>query len=153
MSDPIVFDSATPRFRLPLLYAGQSQKEAFVNEALGLTDTLLHCAVQGVLATPPLSPAGGAAWVVGTSATGAWAGQSGKIASLQSGQWLFIEPKDGMRIINLATGQDLRRLGGTWIVPEAPDAPSGGETVDTQARAAISSLLQALKDAGILANA
>ncbi len=42
MSDPVQFEGATPRFALPLLFAGQAQKEFFVNEALLRADMVLH---------------------------------------------------------------------------------------------------------------
>ena len=149
MSDPINFDSTTPRFALPLLFAGQAQKEVFVNEALSLADALMHCAVQDEVAAPPATPAEGHCWLVANAPTGGWAGQANKIACRQAGQWLFVAPRDGMRIMNLTTGQDMRRLGGTWMAPTALPAPSGGAIIDSEARVAIVNLLQSLQDAGI----
>lgn len=148
MSDPILFDSISPRFGLPLLFAGQSQKEAFVNEAHALADALLHCAIDGEAAAPPPSPADGSAWLVAISATGAWAGQEGRIACRQAGNWLFVTPRDGMRILDRTTGQERRYLG-AWRVPEAPVEPSGGSVVDAEARAAILELVGALRTAGV----
>ena len=40
MSDPIRLDGATARFDLPLLFAGQAQKEVFVNQALAVIELL-----------------------------------------------------------------------------------------------------------------
>ncbi len=151
MSDPITFDSATPRFSLPLLYAGQSQKELFVNEGFYLADALMHCAIESERASPPANPLDGQTWAVATGASGAWAGQSGKLACHQGGQWIFVLPADGMAILNKATGQNIRRVGGTWQAPTAPAQPSGGTVIDTQARESLNLLLQKLRDAGIFA--
>jgi hypothetical protein len=131
-----------------LLFAGQAQKEAFVNEAHALTDALLHCAIEDEAATPPTSPVEGTSWLVATSPTGAWAGQAGKIACRQSGNWLFVAPSDGMTLLNRSNGQQ-RRYFATWLAPSEPSAPSGGATIDTEARTAINALIAALRTAGI----
>ena len=148
MSDSLTFDSATPRFGLPLLFVGQVQKEAYVNEAHALTDAIQHCAVNGELDTPPASVTEGDCWLVGASATGAWSGHTGKIASLQGGNWLFITPRDGMRVLDRSTGQD-RRFHGSWHRPAAPQSPNGGATIDVEARTAIAALVESLRHAGI----
>jgi len=149
MSDPILFDSATPRFGLPLLFAGQAQKEMFVNEAHALADALLHCAVEGEAAAPPPAPVDGTSWLVGASASGDWAGQDGKIACRQAGNWLFVTPRDGLRITDRSTGQERRYLG-IWRGAATPVEPSGGSIVDAEARGAILGLVEALREAGIL---
>lgn len=148
MTDPILFDSASPRYALPLLFAGQAQKEVFVNEAHALTDALLHCAIDGETGTPPSSPSDGEAWLVGVSPSGAWAGQAGRLACRQAGNWLFVTPRDGMRLLDRSTGQE-RHYFGNWRIPEAPGEPIGGLTVDAEAREAISGLLAALREAGV----
>jgi len=150
MTDPIVFETATPRFGLPLLFAGQAQKEAFVNEAHAIADGLLHCAISGEASAPPAIPQDGTAWLVGAAATGDWTGQDGRIALRQSGNWLFVDPRDGMRVLDNSTGQELRYRSG-WQAPVAPAEPSGGSVVDIEARLAIVALVQALRIAGVFA--
>ncbi len=148
MSDPLIFDSASPRFGLPLLFAGQAQKELFVNEAHALADALLHCAIEGEAAAPPSEPAEGEAWLVASGASGAWTGQAGRLACRQAGNWLFVTPRDGMRLLDRGTGQEMRFHAG-WQAPQPPPEPSGGSVVDSEARAAIQGLIAAMRLAGI----
>lgn len=148
MTDPISFDSTTPRFALPRLFAGQAQKELLVNEAHARIDAIVHCAVEGTLSTPPANPLDGQSWLVGASPTGNWAGLAGSIASRQAGQWLFVTPRDGLRVLDRATGQE-KHFHGTWKAPSATPPPTGGLTVDAEARAAIADLVAKLREAGV----
>jgi Protein of unknown function (DUF2793) len=148
MPDPM-FDSRTPRLDMPLLFAGQSQKEGFVNETSARIDALLHGAIEAELATPPATPVDGLCWLVGASPTGEWAGQAGKIAARQAGNWLFFVARDGMKLLNRATGQEIR-YNAAWQIAARPAAPSGGTTIDTEARSAIAAILASLTTAGIV---
>ena len=148
MPDPL-FDSRTTRFELPLLFAGQAQKELFVNELAARLDALLHGAIEAELAVPPASPSDGQAWLIATGANGEWSGKAGQIAARQAGNWLYFVPRDGLRLLNRATGQDIR-FKGTWQIANRPAAPSGGTTIDREARTAISALLSSLTTAGII---
>ena len=148
MTDPISFTPATPKYALPLLFAGQAQKEFYVNEAHALIDALLHAACEGEAADPPATPTEGEAWLVGNGATGEWTGEDGKLASRQSGNWLFTTPSEGMQLFDRSTGQMILYRSG-WQRPAAPILPSGGTVVDAEARTAIADLITALVDAGI----
>ena len=53
-----------------------------------------------------------------------------------------------MRLFDASTGQVILYRG-DWQRPAAPAEPSGGTTVDSEARAAISALIAALADAGV----
>lgn len=149
MSQQLTFDVTTPRFGLPLLFAGQAQKEFFVNEAFALSDAMLHCAIEAEATAPPSAPSDGENWLVGASAAGDWLGHDGSIACRQSGNWLFVVPRDGMQILNRATGQVMLYSGG-WSMAVAPLSPTGGSVIDSEARAAIDALITALRVAGIL---
>jgi hypothetical protein len=148
MSDPL-FDSRTPRQYLPLLFAGQAQKELFVNESLARIDALLHCAIMGLATTPPGSPAEGDCWLIGPSPNGAWTGKNGQLALFQSGNWLFQPPFDGLRLLDRSTGQE-RRFHGVWKVANRPSSPTGGMVIDLEARTALANLFDSLTIAGIL---
>ncbi len=152
MSDPITFESSTPRFAFPLLYAGQAQKEAFVNEAFVRADALLHCAVDGEATTPPENPSDGHAWIVATAASGDWSGNDGMIAYRSGGGWIFIPPCDGTRVFDRAARQD-RLFFGYWRKASMLVEPVGGSTVDGEARAAITNLVASLQAVGILPSA
>lgn len=150
MSDPITFASASPRHGLPFLFAGQTQKEFFVNEAHALVDALLHPAIEGEDDTPPSAPVEGECWLVGDAPTGAWEDHAGTLASYQAGGWIFAPPRDGLRVLDRATGQEIRYRDG-WQRPATTPEPTGGATVDAEARAAIAELVDALIGSGILA--
>lgn len=148
MPDPLSFPDTTPRLALPLLYAGQAQKEVTVNEALLRADFLLHGAIETELATPPADPDVGALWLVASSPQGAWAGQDGKLAGWSDGGWRFIAPQFGMRLLDRASGAFLL-YDGEWRVIASPAEASGGAVIDVEARACLSGLIAALRSAGI----
>jgi hypothetical protein len=149
MSDPISFTSASPRFGLPLLFSGQSQKEFFVNEAHARADMLLHPAVLGEANAPPAAPVEGDCWLVGSAATGQWTGHDGELACLQAGNWLFASPCSGMTVYDAAAGQS-RHYADGWQAASPVAEPNGGLIVDSQARAAVAGLVAALIAGGIL---
>lgn len=87
--------------------------------------------------------------LVAEGATGVWSGHAGEVASFQQGQWLFQPPRDGLRLFNRATGQELLHSG-TWKARAKPALPTGGAVTDMQARAAIAALIDSLVTAGVL---
>ncbi len=151
MTDPLSFLSASPRHALPLLFAGQSQKEVIVNEALLAADALLHPAIEAVVSSPPAAPANGQCWLVGAAATGAFAGQTDRIAAWSEGGWRFFTAREGMRAYDVAAAAYRLYAGGAWRLANSPAAPAGGSVIDSQARTAISAIITSLRTAGVLA--
>lgn len=148
MSDPF----ASPRFALPLLAAGQSQKEITHNEALSIADALLHPAVESdSLSAPPLSPQIGLCWLLPANPTGVWAGKARNLAQWTAGGWRFCPPIEGMSVWHVAETIVLRYRGGQWLRPGTVAFATGGSNVDAEARAALAALVTQLILAGILA--
>jgi len=161
---------SSARFALPFILPGQAQKEAYHNEALALIDAALHaCVEQGPLATPPAAPAEGHSWIVAAGATGAWAGEDDRLACRTGGGWRFVAPVPGMLVWNKADGLWLHWTGSGWsdgslpaaalviagqqvVGPRLPDvpSPSGGTTIDAEARASVDALIATLKSHGLI---
>lgn len=148
MPDPL-YDTRTARHDLPLLFVGQAQKETFVNELAARVDALLHPAIEAEAAAPPTNPSDGQAWLVGANPTGDWAGQAGMLAARAAGNWLFVQPLAGMALLNKATGQQVRFVS-AWHHPAKPALPSGGTTIDAEARSTIAAIVAAMIDAGMV---
>lgn len=161
---------STARFALPFILPGQAQKEVFHNEALTALDCALHGCVEGNgAADPPADPQPGASWIVGNLATADWAGRDGALASWTAGGWRFVAPVPGMTVWNKAAGYWLHWTGEDWAdgewpvskltiggvqvvgerLPDVP-SPSGGTTIDAEARAAINQLIATLKSHGLI---
>jgi hypothetical protein len=131
------------------MLAGQAQKEFFVNEALTRVDSLLHPTVLGEAQAAPADPTDGDCWIVGDNPEGEWAGQAQNLACRQAGTWLFVAPSQGMRAFDAAAGQ-FAIFDGAWHRAGPVTGPSGGDTADLEARAAIAELIAALAAARII---
>lgn len=105
--------------------------------------------LEGARADPPATPLDGEAWRIAETASGAWAGQAGKIAVCQAGGWMFIAPRFGIRAFDKGSGC-LMRYDNDWITVSRPASPAGGALVDAEARQAIAQIIAALTNAGIV---
>ena len=161
----------TARLTLPMLHAGQAQKEMTHNEALLALDVLLHPEVEEVGRNqPPEVPGDGQCWIVGEAPVGAWTGQADMIAAWSAGGWRFLRGCEGMLLWSRNDALPVRRLTGAWIMGDvhgmrlvlgghqvvgarqpAIANPSGGTSVDAEARAAVSLVLEALRTHGLVA--
>ena len=149
MPEPFPFPSTTPNIGLPLLVAGQAQKEFFVNQALSLLDALDRRSVNASQASPPTNPEEGECFRVTATATQQWAGHEDQIAVRIAGAWHFVVPREGMRLFDAAADRCLFFQSG-WHTATSPALPTTGAVIDVEARNAIGQLLQALRDIGIL---
>jgi hypothetical protein len=155
---------------MPFLSVGQAQKEVTHNEALQILDVVVGGCVEGPpQSTPPASPAVGSAFLVATGAVSEWAGKDGFVAAWTSGGWRFVNPTEGLQMLDRSTGTlsvyrsgawDLGRvratgvdIGGVQVLgprASAIGAPTGGAVVDAEARATINAVLAALKGHGLI---
>ncbi len=160
----------TERLSMPLLSAGQAQKELFHNEALQLLDMAVSAAVEMPPQNdPPTVPTGGSCHLVGDTPSGDWEEFPAHLAGYGGAGWRFIAPRLGMAVFVKSTGTVAvyRSTGWDWTTvralsieieqkqvvgsqAEAIADPAGGGTVDAEARAAVSAVLAALRHHGLI---
>jgi hypothetical protein len=158
------------RFALPFIVPGQAQKEMFHNAALARIDAALHAAVEeGPRADPPGAPEAGRCWIAAAGATGAWAGADHALVSRTESGWRFVAPVPGMLVWNKAEGFWIHWDGAAWSDGALPAAalviagqqvvgerletiasPSGGTTIDAEARIALEAVIATLKSHGLI---
>lgn len=148
MANPIAFPSTTAHVTLPLLFAGQAQKEPFINHAFSAIDALLTGVVDDSLATPPSDPAEGSRYRILENAVAEWLGHDDEIAIRIGGAWEFVVAYEGMSVFD-TTARTSLYFATEWLAATQPPTPSGGNVVDSEARAALELLIEALKTAGI----
>lgn len=104
---------------IPFVPENTIDPAAGLNEAINTIDALVQLLVVSVgTNAPPGSPAVGARYIVGTSPTGAWSGQSNKLARWLDGTWSFFNARYAL---NVADGLWYVRPSTTWGV-----LPGGG---------------------------
>ncbi len=87
----------------------------------GSTDTSTektHWIVQGLASTPPVAPSQGQVWLIGDSATDAWAGQDGNIAIANTGgtlTWEIISGSLGLTATDVTSNTGYAHDGTTWV--------------------------------------
>ncbi|SEE14231.1 DUF2793 domain-containing protein [Pseudomonas coleopterorum] len=89
--------TATNKLGLELLQ-NAAANQTLANTTFALLNQLVQAGVADKdLAAPPASPADESLYIVGASATGAWAGRDGQLAYwlITAGAWQFIEPREG----------------------------------------------------------
>ena len=146
----------TPRLALPLLAAGQGQKDVTHNDALLALDRLVALVVASrSAAIPPASPMAGECHIVPATGAAAWAHPAGTLMHWQDSAWLAQTPRDGQSVlvaddavvlVHAGNWQLLRRVDAA----AAPVLPSGGATVDSEVRSAFAELVTALQQQGLL---
>ena len=123
----------------------------------------------GPINDPPDDLELGAAYLVGSSPTGAWSGQANCLAAMTRGGWRFVPPTAGLTALVKSSGLTACSNGSDWefgvvrgsafFVADrrvvgaraaAIAAPKGGATVDSQARLAVTAILAALRSHGLI---
>ena len=109
-------------------------------------------------------------FIVGDAPTGVWTGQPGALAAFTDGGWRFLPPVEGQRVwladqklwafrsqSAWTIGEECAaslNIGGLQVVGsrlDPVDLPSGGSTVDAEARAAVAAVIERLQAHGLIA--
>jgi hypothetical protein len=140
--------------------------------ALQLLDSIVAGAIEEPPRNdPPLSPAPGQAYLVGTDPTGDWLDYPDHIAAFSVAGWRFVAPIVGLCLTDKSTGNlavfrtgrwELGVLRGSRIIIDGQQVvgaqaaaiadPAGGATTDLEARSAIADILSALRQHGLISS-
>ncbi|MEO0462313.1 MAG: DUF2793 domain-containing protein [Pseudomonadota bacterium] len=151
MAQPLTFPSTTAHFALPLLFAGQAQKEMTLNQAIAMVDALLRGSTAGSSNSPPADPAEGAIYRITPTASDAWLGKEDHLAIFIADTWQFVAPLAGMRLYDIADGK-LMLFDTEWKSADDLAVPQGGSVIDIEARSLLADLIEQLKKVGIFSN-
>lgn len=151
MTTPIIFPSETSAFSLPLLFAGQAQKEFFINQSISMIDAVLQFAVVSSQPDPASDPAEGSCYRITAPSTGEWSGHEDELAMRIGDAWVFVSPHSGLRVFDRETRSNVYYDSG-WHSATEPAVPSGGGVVDSDLRQTVAELIEALRLIGVFPN-
>lgn len=114
---------------IPFVPENTTDPAAGLNQALNVIDALLQIAVVAMQDDPPMSPAEGQRYIVGAAGTGAWSGQSNRLARYLDGSWSYY---DARYAVNLSDGDLYIRNDTGW---ESVSGGGGGIDVPWPGRA------------------
>ena len=127
--------STEPITGLTYQEAGSRQTDVLQNAELNYVSAWLNCAVLSVGDTaPPGSPAEGDRYIVGASATGAWATHDDALAVYRGG-WQFYAPSEGVAVKDLDSGDDYEFIAAAWTVKSGGGGGSSTIAVATPSNA------------------
>jgi hypothetical protein len=136
-----------------------------------LIDLLVAGSVEPAATTaPPPSPAIGTLYrIAANGASGAFAGEEGKLAGWTEGGWRFVAPVEGMRLTERGSGLELAFRNGAWASGSLRASevviggqtvvgarqlsvadPAGGTVIDAQGRLAVTQILAVLRAHGLI---
>lgn len=90
----------------------------------GLGTSIQNAVADRDLTAPPGSPAEGARYIVGASATGAWSGHDNDIAIYDGGAWRFDDPQEGWLVWVSDEDRLLAWAGSAWVIAMVPSGVS-----------------------------
>ena len=123
---------SSPRLALPYIQPSQAQKHVTHNEGMAILDALVQLSVESrSITAPPANPGPTIRHIVPQGATGAWAGQMGRVAvRAEGGGWVFLLPAPGWRTWVVDEATLLVWTGSDWVDIIAGSSGSAGEFSD-----------------------
>jgi len=102
--------------------AGEDGWNTGMDANLKRIDTLMQCSVKDyTLSSPPVSPTSGDRYIVAAGASGAWSGQSTKLAVYLDAGWTFYTPQNGWLVKDVNSGRLIGYNGSAWVLDPLGD--------------------------------